>query len=87
MTELVTFTTHSGEGLFTLHESWEGREIFVGFEGVSSAFSVWVNGELVGYGQGSRMPSEFRVNPYVRKGTWSTFPISVMKRATAFRSL
>jgi len=38
------------------------------FEGVDSAFHVWVNGVEVGYSQGSRLPSEFDVSPYLRPG-------------------
>ncbi|KAK7422544.1 Beta-galactosidase (Lactase) [Neonectria punicea] len=35
------------------------------FDGVDSAYHVWVNGVLVGYAQGSRNPSEFDVGAYV----------------------
>lgn len=33
-----------------------------------SAFYVWINGERVGYSQGSMEPSEFNVTPYIKKG-------------------
>ncbi|KAH8887185.1 family 2 glycosyl hydrolase [Thozetella sp. PMI_491] len=36
------------------------------FDGVDSAYHVWVNGVLIGYAQGSRNPAEFDVTPYVR---------------------
>jgi Glycosyl hydrolases family 2, sugar binding domain len=35
------------------------------FEGVDSAFHVWVNGKEVGYSQGSRNPSEFDITKLV----------------------
>lgn len=38
------------------------------FEGVDSSFHVWVNGELVGYSQGSRLPSEFDITNVVKEG-------------------
>lgn len=38
------------------------------FEGVDSAFHVWVNGEFVGYSTGSRLASEFDVTPYFVPG-------------------
>lgn len=38
------------------------------FEGVSSAFYVWVNGQRVGYSQNSMSPAEFDITPYVRSG-------------------
>lgn len=53
---------------FTLPPSWEGMRKTLRFEGVDSAFHVWVNGQYVGYSQGSRLPSEFDVTPFVREG-------------------
>ncbi|KAL2759327.1 glycoside hydrolase family 2 protein [Sodiomyces alcalophilus JCM 7366] len=38
------------------------------FEGVDSAFTVWLNGSYVGYSQGSRNPSEFDVTAFARVG-------------------
>jgi len=53
---------------FVLPEGWAGREVFLEFEGVNSAFYVWVNGQMVGYSQGAHVPAEFRLTPYVRPG-------------------
>ncbi len=53
---------------FTVPDDWDGRQIFLLFEGVESAFHLWVNGQPVGYSQGSRLPAEFDVTPYVRPG-------------------
>ena len=53
---------------FMLPEGWQDGQTFLRFEGVMSAFYVWVNGTRVGYSQGSMEPSEFNVTPYVRKG-------------------
>ena len=39
------------------------------FEGVSSAFYVWVNGQKVGYSQNSMSPAEFDVTPYLKEGS------------------
>jgi beta-galactosidase len=39
--------------------SFQGQQLRLRFEGVDSAFHVWLNGEHVGYSQGSRNPSEF----------------------------
>jgi len=38
------------------------------FEGVNSAFYLWCNGRLVGYGQDSRLPSEFDLTDYLQQG-------------------
>jgi beta-galactosidase len=49
--------------------SWDAdSQLRLRFDGVDSAYHVWVNGTLVGYAQGSRNPHEFDVTPYVRRG-------------------
>lgn len=53
---------------FTIPEKWDGREIFIHFDGVCSAFYIWVNGEKVGYSQGSRTPAEFNLSKYLKDG-------------------
>ena len=54
---------------FTLPRGWQEGQTFLRFEGVMSAFYVWINGERVGYSQGSMEPSEFNVTPYIKEGT------------------
>ncbi len=54
---------------FELPPAWQGREVFLHFAGVYSAFFVWVNGRMVGYSEGSRTPAEFRVTDVVQPGT------------------
>ncbi len=46
----------------------EKKKIFLVFEGVDSAFFVWVNGHFVGYSEDSRVTAEFDITPYVYKG-------------------
>lgn len=53
---------------FTLPASWDNGQTFLRFEGVMSAFYVWVNGKKVGYSQGSMEPSEFNITPYLNRG-------------------
>ncbi len=53
---------------FTVPEDWDGRQVFLHFAGVESAFYVWVNGRKVGYSQGSRTPAEFNVTKYLKPG-------------------
>ena len=52
---------------FALPEGWKGRDTILRFEGVGSAFYVWVNGRFVGYAEDSKLPSEFDITPYVRE--------------------
>ncbi|ULO04983.1 DUF4981 domain-containing protein [Paenibacillus sp. 19GGS1-52] len=53
---------------FTVPVSWEGQPVYLSFQGVESAFYVWVNGELVGYGEDTFTPSEFDITPYLNPG-------------------
>ncbi|OXU14306.1 glycoside hydrolase family 2 TIM barrel-domain containing protein [Sedimentisphaera salicampi] len=63
-----TNTVGSYRREFTLPESWTGKRIVVHFGGVNSAFYLWVNGEKVGYSQGSWTPAEFDITDYVQAG-------------------
>ena len=54
---------------FTKPANWQGGQTFLRFEGVMSAFYVWVNGQRVGYSQGSMEPSEFNVTKFLKEGT------------------
>ena len=53
---------------FQVPEDWDGRQKFINFDGVSSAFHLWINGEHVGYSQGSRTPAEFDITEYLKQG-------------------
>ncbi len=53
---------------FLAEAAWEGRQLRLMFDGVDSAFHVWLNGTLVGYGQGSHNRSEFHITPYMQSG-------------------
>jgi beta-galactosidase/evolved beta-galactosidase subunit alpha len=53
---------------FFIPDSWDDCRVFLRFEGVDSAFYVWINGYQVGYSQGSRLPAEFDITSYIRDG-------------------
>ena len=53
---------------FTVPEKWDGKRIRLHFEGVESAYYVWVNGNYVGYSEDSFTGHEFDINKYLRKG-------------------
>jgi len=53
---------------FAIPKDCTGRQVFIHFDGVSSAFYLWVNGKKVGYSQGSRTPAEFDITPYIKDG-------------------
>lgn len=53
---------------FTVPANFNGKQLFLHFEGVASAFFVWVNGQEVGYNQGANEPAEFDVTKLVKPG-------------------
>ncbi|MBN2045277.1 MAG: DUF4981 domain-containing protein [Anaerolineales bacterium] len=53
---------------FELPKSWAGLRVFIRFDGVRSAFYLFVNGEKVGYSQGSCTPAEFEISNYLVAG-------------------
>ncbi len=54
---------------FIIPQEWHEREVFIHFDGVDSAFYIWINGEKVGYSQGSMTPAEFNITKYLREDT------------------
>ena len=53
---------------FTVPEGWEGKPLYISFQGVESAFALWMNGTYVGYSEDTFTPSEFDLTPYVKEG-------------------
>ena len=53
---------------FDLPEDWPGGDAVLRFEGVDSAFTVWLDGVRLGHSKGSRLPSEFAVGALLRPG-------------------
>ena len=53
---------------FEVPASFEGKNIFLSFLGVASAYHVYINGKLVGYNQVSHMTGEFDITGYLRDG-------------------
>jgi beta-galactosidase len=52
----------------TIPDGWPGRQVFLHFDGVASAFYVWVNGIPVGYSEDSRTPAEFNITRHLHPG-------------------
>jgi beta-galactosidase len=53
---------------FTVPEAWAGREVFLTFDGVESFFTVWLNGEKLGFSKDSRTPATFRLSGRLKEG-------------------
>ncbi|HEY8718188.1 glycoside hydrolase family 2 TIM barrel-domain containing protein [Pengzhenrongella sp.] len=54
---------------FDLAKDWDGRRTFIHFDGVESAYYLWVNGKRVGYREDSYTASEFDITPYLHAGS------------------
>lgn len=53
---------------FEVPKDWNGKDLFIHFGAVKSAFYIWINGQKVGYSQGSKLPAEFNVTDFVQPG-------------------
>ena len=53
---------------FDVPTDWDGREVYMQFDGVDSFFYLWINGKYVGFSKDSRNPARFDISPYLQKG-------------------
>ena len=53
---------------FRVPAAWAGREVFVTFDGVNSFFTLWLNGQKLGFSKDSRTPATFRLTPQLKAG-------------------
>ena len=53
---------------FSIPESWSKKSVYIHLGAVKSCFFIWVNGEKIGYSQGSKLPAEFDVSNFVKTG-------------------
>lgn len=50
---------------FDIPDKWLSKQVVLRLRGVKSAYYLWINGEKVGYSQGSKTPVEFDITKYV----------------------
>lgn len=53
---------------FTVPADWNGRDVFLRFNGAGHGYYVWVNGKFAGYAEDSYLPSEFNVTDLLQSG-------------------
>lgn len=53
---------------FDVPADWNGRQVFIAFDGVDAGFFLWVNGHKVGYSENSRNVAEFDITKYINPG-------------------
>lgn len=55
---------------FSIPDTWQSNhQVFLRFDGVISAFYVWINGKFTGYSQGSMEAAEFNITSLLQPGT------------------
>lgn len=65
---------------FKVPGKFKDHQLRLRFEGVDSSFHVWLNGEEVGYSQGSRNPSEFDITKFVYEDKENKIAVRVYQR-------
>ena len=50
---------------FSIDKNWNDKQIFIHFGAVKSAFYLYINGDFVGYSEGSKTPAEFDITKYL----------------------
>lgn len=66
---------------FVVPADWDGREIFLNFDGTDSFFYLWVNGNYVGFSKNSRDPACFDVTKFVKPGETATIAAEVYRNS------
>lgn len=67
---------------FELEDPLKGKRLFLSFQGVETAFYVWLNGTFIGYSEDSFTPSEFEITHAAKDGT-NRLAVEVYKRSSA----
>lgn len=67
---------------FTVNSALREKRIYISFQGVETAFYVWLNGTFIGYGEDSFTPSEFELTGKIRDGV-NKLAVEVYKRSSA----
>ncbi len=64
---------------FTIPDNWKGKRVFIQFDGVQSAFFIWINGHKVGYREGSRTPAIFDITPWLNESGKNVLAVQVFR--------
>ena len=64
---------------FKIPAGWDNREVILRFDGVYSAYYVWVNGKAVGYAEDSHLASEFNITDFVKKDEENILAVQVFR--------
>lgn len=65
---------------FTIPKDWNGREVFINFDGTDSFFYLWINGQYVGFSKNSRNTASFNITSYLQRGN-NTVAVEVYRNS------
>lgn len=66
---------------FDLPANWQGREVYINFDGVSSFFYLWINGQYVGFSKNSRNTASFNITPYLNEKGGNIVAVEVYRNS------
>ncbi len=66
---------------FTLPAEWDGKEIYINFDGVDSFFYLYINGKYVGFSKNSRNLAQFDITPYLNKKGENVVAVEVYRQS------
>lgn len=64
---------------FTVPDEWSDREVFIHFGAVKSAMFIWVNGQRVGFSEGSKTPAEWDITSFIHSGKDNVLAVQVFR--------
>ncbi|TDG36194.1 DUF4981 domain-containing protein [Pedobacter changchengzhani] len=66
---------------FEVPSNWDGRDVFLNFDGVDSFFYLWVNGKYVGFSKNSRNLAAFNISKYLNKNSKNEIAVEVYRNS------
>ena len=66
---------------FTLPAAWDGKEVYINFDGVDSFFYLYINGHYVGFSKNSRNLAQFDITPYLNKKGENMIAVEVYRHS------
>ena len=68
---------------FKIKDELKNKRTFISFQGVETAFYVWINGKFVGYSEDTFTPSEFEITDFIKADEENKLAVEVYKRSSA----
>lgn len=67
---------------FEVPAAFDGKNVFITFDGVRTGFSLYVNGKFVGYSEDSFTPAQFDITKFIERGAVNSLAVEVYKYST-----